>query len=161
MQVTRIAILLLLITVMSGCKVDAVKVDIIPYELIHDNSSKVWLLKHQIVNGKETVPKNRMDRWVIVFYRDNSFVLSDLKDFGKFSAYQGRFSVSNNPKTLTLYWETGDIFKYNLTEVSHSSLKFNVTNGDQFIEYEYTTMDKRVKKNDVLKEEQYEESVFY
>ena len=88
--------LALILTAVVSCNVDTVKVQIQPYELIHDNGSKVWLLKHQIINGRETIPSNRADRWVMVFYRDRTFVLSTLATFGEFSKLRGRFSISED-----------------------------------------------------------------
>jgi len=151
----------LLAILLLGCNVDAVRVQIAPYELMHDNASKVWLLKHQIIDGEETVPEKRADRWVLVFYKDNTFVLSDLKSFGEYSMYQGHFSISNDIKVLTFHWKTGEKYKYDLIEANNSRLRFNLKKADQLIEYEYVTIDKRVLNYDEINKKEYEESIYY
>ena len=161
MRVIKLLTYCFLCLSLYSCKVDARKVIVQPYELCHDSGSKVWLLKHQIINGKEARPEQRSDRWTITFYNDRTFVFNTLKNFGNYSMFQGRFSFSEDAKQMFFHWNNGETYTYNLIAADHSCLKFNIEKDGELIEYEYTTIDKRVMNYDAVKEKRYEESVYY
>lgn len=153
--------LILFIVLQWGCDRQAEVIKIAPFELLHDNGAKVWLLKSQLVNGVEKIPTDRSERWTLVFYKDHSFVINKLKSFGNWSYQQGAFSFNENIDTIIYKWQNGDVFKHRLIDFNNTSFKTLFLHESDSIEFTYTCMDKRAYRTNYESETQEEISIYY
>ena len=129
MQVTNklnILLLLLLLSSFTSCESSFEKVSLHPYELFHDNSSKVWVLDSQFENNIDKTPLNKLQKWVIIFFDDRTFSLTTLEKFAQYTPYQGKFIISENNDTLIYKWNSGQIDKNNLIEISPNKLTYSL-----------------------------------
>lgn len=128
-----------------SCQSNSKTVYVVPYELLHDNSSKVWILNSQTLNGIDKTPENREDKWVITFFSDKTFVLSLMKDFADFSPYQGKFELSNKNEHLIFYWNNGQVDENNLITLNQKSLIYqNLTADSDTVRLHFVPINKAI-----------------
>ena len=121
----------LLLTV--ACTTEAQKVKIAPYEILHDNSSKVWILDNQFENGIDRTPYNRLDKWVITFYSDQTFVLTTLNHFADYSLHQGRFRFNNDNTILYFDWNSGQTDENEMVLIDRFNLIYKIKQSETSI----------------------------
>lgn len=157
----NLLIFLLILFAFQSCLIDGERVEIIPYHLLTDNSSKVWILKSERINDKDESVIIREDLMTIVFYKDLSFVMNRLKNFGEISMLSGSFQLSEDKNSLMFNWFDGSVEKFHLIKLQNNLLVFSGKLKGQKITYIYTTMDKRVYEYDIENEQTIESSSYY
>jgi len=126
----KIVSILLLLTVLWSCE-NGSKIELAPYEILHDNSSKVWILKSQYENNIDRTPYNRLDKWVLTFYNDQTFVLTTLGHFADYSLHQGRFEFADDNTTLIYTWKSGQVDRNKIELIDRTNLIYWVEQDNQ------------------------------
>lgn len=80
MKIRNIAISFIIL-ILFGCAQEEYQ-QIPRSELIHDNSSKVWILEEYIVDSKNKESISRANRECAIFYKDQELYVYKLRDFG-------------------------------------------------------------------------------
>tara|TARA_B100000809_G_scaffold189497_1_gene188029 strand:+ start:464 stop:934 length:471 start_codon:yes stop_codon:yes gene_type:complete len=127
----------------TGCINNDQKITIAPYELLHDNSSKVWILDSQYENNIDRTPYNRLDKWVITFYSDQSFVLTTLGHFADYSLHQGDFSFNDGNSKIIFEWKSGQIDENQIELIDRTNLIYTIDQGENVeVKMHFIPMDK-------------------
>lgn len=85
----------------AGCGNDTSVVEIRINSLLHDDSSKVWMVESERINGVENVPENINFRTVITFYADSKFSEQPLNTIGNRPPKYGSFDVADQNITMS------------------------------------------------------------
>jgi hypothetical protein len=126
MLVTNKILSICFVLIIVSCNTNSQKVLIAPYEILHDNSSKVWILDKQYENGVDLTPVNRIDKWVITFYRNRTFVLTTLKYYADYSLHQGDFRFSPDNSLLFFEWKTGQVDENKALQIDRFNLVYEL-----------------------------------
>jgi len=126
MRAIKIIFLSILFIGITGCLNNTTKVTIAPYEILHDNSSKVWILDSQFENNIDRTPYNRLDKWVITFYSDNTFVLTTLGHFADYSLHQGSFSFNDDSSKIIFNWKSGQVDENEIELIDRTNLIYTL-----------------------------------
>lgn len=96
----RISCIALLLVVM-GCGSESAPFKIQMSSLLHDDSSKAWMVKSEKINGEEFSPDNQNFKTVIVFYNDFTYSEQPLNTMGNRPPKYGTFEIGNQNGTVT------------------------------------------------------------
>jgi hypothetical protein len=143
MRDIKIIIVLIFSIGWTSCLNNTQKVNIAPYELLHDNSSKVWILDSQFENDVDKTPFNRLDKWIITFYSDESFVLTTLGHFADYSLHQGNFSFNDDNSKIIFNWKSGQIDENKMVLIDRTNLIYEVEqDGNSIVKMHFIPIDK-------------------
>lgn len=84
----------------AGCGNDTSIVEIRINSLLHDDSSKVWMVKSEKIDGVEHVPENVNFRTILTFYSDSKFSEQPLNTIGNRPPKYGSFDVADQNITM-------------------------------------------------------------
>lgn len=99
-----IRILLFLLSLfILGCSDDSSAIKIRINSLLHDDSSKVWMVEKEVIDGKEYAPENINFRTVITFYNDFNFAEQPLNTLGNRPPKYGTFEVGDQNVTISFF----------------------------------------------------------
>jgi len=70
--------------------------------LLNDDSSKVWMLTSEQINGKEISEHNKNFKKVFVFYNDMTYCEQTLNRLGNSQPRYGTYQISNQNNNLIL-----------------------------------------------------------
>jgi hypothetical protein len=101
--------------------------------LFHDNNSKVWLIDEINRGGKNYAPLVRKQRDIIIFYKPNSVVLTNLNEIGYSKGNKANFTINSNEKIIEVKFEKAK-WKYHFISIEDQKiiLKPFTKNKDQF-----------------------------
>ena len=137
----KIVAFLMLFLAFQSCETGT-KLSLAPYEILHDNSSKVWILNRQFENNIDRTPYNRLDKWVLTFYDDHSFVLTTLGHFADYSLHQGSFEFNKDNTVLTYKWKSGQVDENKIELLDRKNLIYWVKKENSDIKMHFIPMDK-------------------
>ncbi len=69
--------------------------------LLHDNSSKVWMVQSEIIGEEELAPKNNNFKTVLIFYNDFSYAEQPLNSIGNRPPVYGTYEVEYQNEALS------------------------------------------------------------
>lgn len=72
-------------------------------ELIHDNSSKVWILDEYLLDSVNKESLTRANRECVIFYKDQELYAYKLRDFGIGNFSKAQYSFVGND-SIELKW---------------------------------------------------------
>jgi hypothetical protein len=75
----------------SSCVSDAEFKAIDPYYLFHDNSSKVWLIKHKYQDGNDFSPLSLEFKDIITIHKSHNCYVQRMGTFGNIPGDKGQF----------------------------------------------------------------------
>jgi hypothetical protein len=75
----------------SSCVSDAEFKAIDPYYLFHDNSSKVWLIKHKYQDGNDFSPLSLEYKDIITIHKSHNCYVQRMGTFGNIPGDKGQF----------------------------------------------------------------------
>lgn len=143
MQGTKFLFFIVVVMLLIGCVDSTEKINVAPYEILHDNSSKVWILERQFENNIDRTPYNRLDKWVITFYSDQTFVLTTLGHFADYSLHQGSFSFNDDNSKIIFTWNSGQIDENEIELIDRTNLIYIVSQGgESSIKMHFVPIDK-------------------
>lgn len=96
----RISFIALLLVLM-GCGSASSPFKIQMSSLLHDDSSKAWMVKSEKINDEEFSPDNQNFKTVIVFYNDFTYSEQPLNTMGNRPPQYGKFEVGSQNSTIT------------------------------------------------------------
>lgn len=99
-------ILLLVLSVfIFGCNDESSAIKIRINSLLHDDSSKVWMVESEMIGGEEYAPENINFRTVITFYEDSKFAEQPLNTLGNRPPKYGTFDVGSQNEIISFFQE--------------------------------------------------------
>ena len=101
----------------SSCKNESFQ-KIPPSDLLYDNSSKVWIVKSDVVEGKNSASINRANKYCYTFYRDQTVFVNKLIDFGKSRYQSGHFYFVNEGNSVLFKWKNNENIEFKIREIS-------------------------------------------
>lgn len=125
-----IPILLILIVVVS-CNQSEKRVRILPYEILNDNNSKVWIIDAQIMNGKEITPEKRSDKITLTLYEDQTFMVHLITDFYEYSENNGEYFLNEKGNEITFKWSEEVSNTYDVVEISENKFEYKSKPNDE------------------------------
>lgn len=131
MRDIRFVFLIIIMCGLTACLNNTEKKYIAPFEILNDNSSKVWILKSQFENDIDRTPYNRLDKWVITFYADHSFVLTTLSHFADYSLHQGDFDFNDDNTKIIFNWKSGQIDENKIELIDRTNLIYEVEQDEK------------------------------
>lgn len=133
---------LLLISVLfffTGCIDESSLKPIIPYHVLHANSSKVWILNKRIVDGEDLAPKLRERKRTLTFFDDLQLIDQELLHLGSNNGLIASYSmiVDENKKDTILnifYTNHNRKLKFKIKEIGYKTLVLHPITNDSIIE---------------------------
>lgn len=127
----NISLIFVAFILFCSCHNTGKKIKVAANEILHDNSSKVWILKNQYEGDVDRTPYNRLDKWVLTFYSDNTFVLTTLGHFSDYSLHQGDFEFTDNNQHLIYKWKSGQVDKNKIELIDRTNLVYILEKVEQ------------------------------
>lgn len=90
--------------------------------LFHDNSSKVWLLENQIIDGIDRVEFEFKEKELFIFYNGGDVYQSKVKYVSSKRGFRGRFSIQNENKEFVLDYDNKKLAQYKIRFLSEDSV---------------------------------------
>jgi hypothetical protein len=109
-------ILLFLVLFLSACSDTEIE-PIDNYILLHDNSSKVWLVDHQLDGDKDYTPLQIKAKEIIVFHQSREAYFHRLKDLGTKPGIKMSFWLDQKKNELGFRGQKRDL----IFEIAHLS----------------------------------------
>jgi len=130
MKVFRFIIISILL---SSCSAEYELNEIDYSVLFHDNNSKVWLIDEINRGGKNYAPLVRRQRDIIIFYKPNRVVLTNLNEIAYSKGNKANFTINSNEKLIEVNFEKTK-WKYHFESIEDQKiiLKPFAKNLDQF-----------------------------
>lgn len=127
----RFTSIILILFVVLSCNQSEKRVRILPYEVLNDNNSKVWILNSQIMNGEEITPERRSDKITLTLYKDQTFMVHLISDFATYSENNGKYFISENGKEITFQWSEDVSSTYDVIEISENKFEYKSKPNDE------------------------------
>lgn len=86
----------------ASCVTDSQLVAIDPYYMLHDNSSKVWLINHCYKNGKDYAPLSNKYKEIITFYESSNCYVQPMNTFGDEPGRKGNFRINGRDRKFSI-----------------------------------------------------------
>lgn len=112
----------------SSCMYDYKYKSVEPYYIFHDNASKVWILNHYYVNGKDNTPLSLNYKRAYVFHNSRNFYENDVQHLGETKGNKGFFTLKIDEKKLELEYKN---LKKNFTIVYLTESKIILTSTNK------------------------------
>lgn len=121
---TTLSILTLLL--IFGCISESNLKPILPTQIIHSNSAKVWVLESEIVNNEEKAPRTRDFKTAFIFYSDGEFIEQKMVHLGSNKGKQGVFYLTISSQTedtvFSLNYKNNEYKSFHLKKCSSKEL---------------------------------------
>lgn len=116
-----------LLFLLCGCETDGAILSIRINSLLHDDSSKTWMIESELIDGEEYAPDNINFRTVITFYNDFQFAEQPLNTLGNRPPKYGTFEVGDQNTTILFTCDKKEstffIEDYSKKEITLSSVE--------------------------------------
>lgn len=96
---------LILFIVLTSCVADYQYKNIEPYYVLHDNSSKVWIINHLYKNGMDEVPLSFQYKKMIVFHSSRNCYIYQIDQLGEKAGNKGEFSIQSEKKEMEIQFK--------------------------------------------------------
>jgi hypothetical protein len=70
------------------------------YSLLHDDSSKVWIVDSEQINNQEYTEEDLYEKKALIFYEDRTYQEIKLKEIGSAKPTLGEFEVTHQNKAI-------------------------------------------------------------
>ena len=111
---------------MAGCISESSLKPILPMQLLHSNSAKVWVLESKLVNDIETTPTTRDFKTAFILYNDGEFIEQKMVHLGSSKGIIGNYNLSISPETqdtiFNLNYRGNESKSFQLKNCSSSSM---------------------------------------
>lgn len=94
----KLLITILFSLLISGCISESSLKPVVPMQIIHANSAKVWILESLIVNQVEKSPQTRDFKTAYIFYENGEFLKQKMVHLGSNKGEKGNFSLTILPE---------------------------------------------------------------
>lgn len=109
--------LIVLIGLLSACVNDYQFKDVEPYFILHNNSSKVWVINHLYEGEKDLAPLSLKYKQVFVFHQSNTCYKYKMQHLGSTRGEKGNFQLSNQGKQLEIQF-LKEIWRFEIKQLS-------------------------------------------
>ena len=128
-----------LILHLFGCIDESSLKPIIPYHVLHANSSKVWILQKRFVNGEDIAPQLRERKRTFTFFDDLQLVEQEMvhlgSNYGLLASYSIRIDESMRDTLLNFYYTNHNKkLKFKVKEIGYKILKLHPITADSIVE---------------------------
>lgn len=134
----KVFIIVLIFTFFGCIDKDSLK-PIIPYHVLHANSSKVWILQERIVEGKVVSPQLRERKRTFTFFDDLEVFEQEMVHLGNNYGLSAAYSMSLDEKTKDtmlnfFYSHNTKNLTFKVKEIGYKTLRLQAITGDSIIE---------------------------
>lgn len=102
MKLKNLVLLGLFSVLLFSCITDGRLTKIDPYYIVHDNSSKVWLVNHCYKDHKDYAPLSAKYKQIITFHESRNCYVQRMNTFGDEAGRQGSFLLNTNEKLFKI-----------------------------------------------------------
>lgn len=124
-----------------GCISESNLRPIVPTQIIHSNSAKVWVLESEVINNEELVPKTRDFKRAFIFYSDGAFIEQKMVHLGSSKGKKGTFYLTISPETqdtiFSLNYKNKEYLTFNLKKCSSKKLELEQTDNSDSLSNRY------------------------
>lgn len=122
-----------------GCIEKSTLKPIVPYHVLHANSSKVWILESRQVDGEEQAPQLRERKRVFTFFDDMEVFEQEMvhlgSNYGLLASYSMQIGEQEKDTLLNLYYLSNTRKRYfKVTEIGYKELHLEVIPSDSIKE---------------------------
>lgn len=112
---------------------------ILPYHVLHANSSKVWILQNRLVDGEDIAPQLRDRKGTFTFFDDLQCVEQEMvhlgSNYGLLASYSMHIDESTRDTLLNLYYTNHNKkLKFKVKEIGYKTLKLHPITADSIVE---------------------------
>lgn len=101
----RILAVIALVFLFTSCVNEYNFKSVEPYYIFHDNASKVWILNHYYVDGKDSAPLSLNYKRAYVFHSSRNFYENDVQHLGEQKGNKGFFNLKIDEQKLELEYK--------------------------------------------------------
>lgn len=105
---------------------------VIPEYLIHNNSSKTWLLYKTEQDGVVLKPVLKQNTTTYTFFHEHDFYIQQLLHLGSHKGSKGSFTLSfrvDGDKSLVLYHPDASIQEFTVLHIDEKEMHLQLTTG--------------------------------
>ena len=122
-----------------GCIEKSTLKPIVPYHVLHANSSKVWILESRQVDGEEQAPELRERKRVFTFFDDMEVFEQEMvhlgSNYGLLASYSMQIDQQGKDTGLNVYYQSNTRKRYfRVTEIGYKELRLEVIPSDSIKE---------------------------
>ncbi len=114
--------LLFVALITYSCVQDSHLKPIVPNYLLHDNSSKVWVINHVFFDGKDEVPMSFKYKTMLVFHKSGTIKIYKINDISANTAKVGKFDFSVDPKKIRIDYNNEKVI-FEIESISEEKVK--------------------------------------
>jgi hypothetical protein len=111
-----------IVFLLFSCVPDFQHKELIPYYILHDNSSKVWIINHLYKNGSDQVPLSVSYKKMIVFHASRNCYVYKLSNIKENQGRKASFFIENENKELRLEFNN-ETWSFYIQEFSEEKIK--------------------------------------
>ncbi len=104
--------------------------------LIHDGSSKIWLVKQIHLDGVNYEPKTLAEKDTYIFFQSGVVYVQPFMLLGNANPKKGKFIVNDFKKELTIYFDH-EYWNFKIVNINHKSMELIPLKDSDFI-YRFT-----------------------
>ncbi len=98
-------LLLASLLLLGACVHDSQYKTVEPNYILHDNSSKVWVIDHVYANGKDHSPLSLHYKKMIVFHPTGYCYVHEIKHLGEQAGKRGMYSLDMSKRNLDILFK--------------------------------------------------------
>ncbi len=112
----------LIVFLLFSCVPDFQHKELVPYYILHDNSSKVWIINHLYKDGVDQIPLSVSYKNMIVFHDTGNCYIYKLKNINENQGRKASFFIENDNKELRLEFNN-ETWSFYIQEFNEEKIK--------------------------------------
>ena len=132
-------LIITLVLTLFGCIDESSLKPIIPYHVLHANSSKVWILQKRIVDGEDVAPQLRERKRTFTFFDDLQLFEQEMvhlgSNYGLLASYSMNIDENTKDTLLNIYYTNHNKkLKFKVKEIGYKTLLLHPVTTDSIVE---------------------------
>ncbi|TNE52756.1 MAG: hypothetical protein EP338_14045 [Bacteroidetes bacterium] len=116
---------------MTSCIRDSELKPVNPYDIVHDNTSKVWLLDHVYRKGVDQVPLSMGYKQIMIFHESRACYLHRIGEMGEKAGRKAHFKIDAEKERM--YFEFKDeSWEFQIEELDYERIRLKSVNDSVF-----------------------------
>lgn len=116
---------------LAACVHDSQYKTVEPYYILHDNSSKVWLIDHVYSGGKDHSPLSLNYKKLLVFHTSGYCYVHEVKSLGSKSGKRGMFYLDIAERRLDIQFKN-ETWVFRIDSLSEQKIVLSPAEGSAF-----------------------------
>jgi hypothetical protein len=132
-------LIIAIILILVGCIDESSLKPIIPYHVLHANSSKVWILQNRIVDGEDLAPQLRERKRTFTLFDDLQLFEQEMvhlgSNYGLLASYSMGIDEETQDTLFNIYYTNHNKkLKFKIKEIGYKTLVLQPITNDSIVE---------------------------